>query len=79
MKLRLSELVTDLLDRWIPVSSPELPPECPTPIHLQDEALQSFQDDVKQLQAEQIEQLLELYADSTSNLADAELDLEGLL
>lgn len=78
MRLKLSKLVTDALERWLPM--PELPSVEPTPSHLQDESLRDFQDTVRQVQEAQIEELLELYADVITNSADADsLDIEELL
>lgn len=78
MRLKLSQLVTDVLERWLPM--PELPPVVPTPAHLQDEALQDLQHTVRQVQEAQIEELLELSADVIMDNADADsLDIEELL
>jgi hypothetical protein len=78
--MRLSEIVGDLLERWLPSPKPVLPPSYPTPPHLEDKVLRDFQDNVRRVQSSQIEELLELYADVATNTVDADsLDIEELL
>jgi hypothetical protein len=79
--MRLSELVNDLLEKWLPTPEPVLPPPSyPTPAHLEDEALRGFQENVRRVQNSQIEELMEFYADVATTAADADsLDIEELL
>lgn len=72
--MRISQIVLDLIERVLPlppVRPPRISPTPPHP-HLTDEALDDIQAAIKGIQAEQIEQMLALYAEVASGAADTE-------
>lgn len=81
MRLKLSKLVTDAVEALFSPMFPPLPqpplygpePVPPAPRHQTDRALKNVLSDIKDVQAEQIEQMLALYGE-VSGLSDADME-----